>query len=372
MLARGEGVSPTLCSEGHMKRPPRGGWDGADQAKRAAEYQISYGHGLVRKHSAGWPDYVAVTTPSAYLSAERYLAKPPAGVGYVDLLDFGQLQAITDSLPDDVDLVVGIGAGRALDASKYVALKMELPLLIVPTVVSTGAIIHGFLARWEGRKLLGNAADWPWIDFEDLLVDYDLTLEAPTYLNTAGLGDVLCGYAGLAEWRRNSRLGVGPPWDADAAASALQHHDQIVREFPRTLDSKGGLTADSIRFIMTAVQERDERSLVHPAAPSGDHAFPIIIELANDKGWVHGELVALAAIIIAWQCEESPDLLISRLDRCQVRRRPSEMGMTYDELLRGLEAAPEHMRRQGLDSIMGRDPVTGRRFDLLWEFLETT
>ena len=153
--------APTLNSDSHMNRPPKGGWGGADRAKRAAEYEISYGHGLVRKHSSNWPDYVAVTTPSAYHSAKRYLARRPAGVGYVDLLDFGQLQAVTDSLPADVELVVGIGAGRALDASKYVALRMELPLLIVPTAVSTGAIIHGFLARWEGRRLLGSIADCP-------------------------------------------------------------------------------------------------------------------------------------------------------------------------------------------------------------------
>ena len=32
-----------------------------------------------------------------------------------------------------------------------------------------------------------------------VMVDDDLVLAAPYYLDTAGLGDVLCGYAAIAE-----------------------------------------------------------------------------------------------------------------------------------------------------------------------------
>ena len=354
-----------------MKKP-RGGWDNSGQAKPASGYDIRYGHGLLSEESSGWPSYLAVTTPSAYRTAKPYLAKEPAGVGHVDLLDYGQLQAITDSLPDDAELVVGLGGGRAIDASKYVALKKQLPLILAPSVVSTGAIIYGMLGRWEGRNILGGRDDWPWIDFEDILVDYDLVLEAPYYLNTAGLGDVLCGYAGMAEWRRNSRLGIGPTWDAGAAAEAIQHQSDVVEGFPATLGPNGSLTADTVRFIMTAVQERDDKGLSHPAASSGDHSFQLVVEPVNDKAWVHGELVALAAVIIAWQCEESPETLTSWLDTCLVRRRPSEMGMTAAELQKGLDAMPAHLMEQGKDSIMGREPVNGAQFDALWEFLETT
>ena len=114
-----------------MKRPS-GGWANAGQAKLASEYEIRYGHDLLRAESSGWPPYVAVTTPSAYRTAKPYLAREPAGVGHVGLLDYGQLQAITDSLPDDAELVVGLGGGRTLDTSKYVALKKQLPLILVP------------------------------------------------------------------------------------------------------------------------------------------------------------------------------------------------------------------------------------------------
>ena len=85
-----------------------------------------------------------------------------------------------------------------------------------------------------------------------MVIDYELVLEAPYYLNTAGLGDVLCGYAPIAEWRRNSRLGVGPPLGESAIADAVQHHDEVVVAFPRTLDADGRLTADRERLIANA------------------------------------------------------------------------------------------------------------------------
>ena len=354
---------------------PRGGWSDGPQAKPASEYAIKYGHGLLKQESSRWPRYTVVTTPSAYEAARPHLGRQPAGVGYARWLDWTHLQEITDGLPGDAELVVGLGGGTALDASKYVALKLQKPLVLVPTIVSTGAIIHGVFARWEGRKAVGDVASWPWFDFEDILVDYDVVLKAPDYLNTAGLGDVLCGYAALSEWRRNSRLGVGQPFDEDAVAVAVGHHRSIVAGFPPTLAKDGGLTAESVRFIMTAVQERDSKSLKHPAAPGGDHVFWIGLEEVNNKGWVHGEAVAMAAVVIAWHCGESPETLVGRLDTCKVRWRPGEIGISRDELRIGLEFAPGFMldpeNRRDVNSILRNDPLVGARFDALWAYLDS-
>lgn len=343
-------------------------------SKTAAEHDLRFGHGLLRRESADWPPYFAVTTPSAYGVAEKHLAREPEAVERARLLDWTHLQTIADATPDKAEIVVGIGGGVALDASKYVALAENLPLVIVPTIVSTGSIIHSIFAKWEGHATIGDSKQWPWLDFDHAVIDYDVVLEAPSYLNTAGLGDVLCGYAPMAEWRRNSRLGVGPPFDESAVDVAAGHFDQVRTGFPKTLDSSGGLTPDSVRFIVTAIQERDDKSLNHPAAPAADHAIWLAAEEINQKGWIHGEFVALGALMIAWHCEEDPDTLASALDVCRVRRRPTEMGVAREELRRALEYAPAFLSDEanGRDvrSILRLEPITGARFDALWQYLE--
>ena len=353
-----------------MKTAGRG-WTGA---KPASEYTIRYGHGLVRRESSGWPPYVVVSTPQACEAAKPYLAQNPAGVACAQWLDWSHLQEISDSLPDGAQLVIGLGGGRALDAAKYVALKKALRLILVPTIVSSGAIIHGHVPKWKGRKIIGPKHSWPWINADEILVDYDLVLTAPHYLNTAGLADILCGNASISEWRRNARLGTGPPFDKTTIARTLQHYRDIVDGFPRTLTAVGELSADSVHFIMTALQERDAKSFQHHAAPGGDHSFWLAMEQANNKGWVHGEMVALGAVIIAWHCEESPAIFISWLDACKVRRRPTEMGISREELQRGLEFAPRFLsdKESGFNvpSILRHEPIVGAKFERLWESLE--
>ena len=363
-----------LGSRGPMEKP-RGSWTGAGEARKAAEHDLRYGHGLLERESSEWPPYFAVSSPSAHGAASEYLGREPEAVEFARLLDWGHLQEITDRLPENVRLIVGIGGGVPLDGSKYVALKTGLPLVLVPTIVSTGAIIHSTFAKWDGHRTVGPGSTWPWIDFDHAVVDYDLVLDAPYYLNTAGLGDVLCGYSAFAEWRRNTRLGVGPPFDESAAATNWQHLNDIVTGFPPTLGPRGELTPESVRFILTAIQERDDKSLGHPAAPAADHTFWLGAEEINERSWIHGEFVALAALVIAWHCEERSEMLADWLDVCRVRRRPTEIGLSRDELLRAVEYAPAFLsdaaNGRDVNSILRTDPITGARFDALWEFLET-
>lgn len=337
-------------------------------SRPAREVDVRYGSGLVLRESVGWPPYLAVATQTPWRVVQPYLGRRPVGTGIVRYLDWDHLEAVCRCLPGDADLVVGIGGGVSLDASKYVALRKDLPLVLVPTIASTGAIVHGALAKWKGRTTVPPASEWPYCDAEHVLVDYELMLEAPEHLHTAGLGDILCGFAGVAEWRHEAARGRAPADYGRAVEPLLAWHRHLAEEFSRTLSGGGGMTAESVRFIVAGIQERDDRALVSPHAPGADHVLQLTIEQVCDRRLVHGEMTALGSVIVAWATEQHEEHL-DRLDRCRVRYRPADMGMTLDELRRSLEMLPADLAARGVDSILGREPVVGPTFDELWEFL---
>ncbi len=92
----------------------------------------------------------------------------------------------------------------------------------------------------------------------------------------------------------------------------------------------------------------------------------------NDTGYIHGEMVALGAAIIAWQCNEQPDTLIERLDKCHVRRWPTAMGLSREELRKGLKFVPDYMDEQNINTILRHKPVSEVQFEMLWDFLENS
>ena len=343
------------------------------EQRPARDYDIRFGHGLLKADSAKWGRYVVITTPSAWEAAKDELDHPPAGVGFNEWLDREHLIEVSDSLPDDVELVVGLGAGRALDHAKLVAHRKDVPLIQVPTVVSTGAIIHGFVADWDGRQIIGQLVV---VNCEYVLVDYDIVLKAPERLNTAGLGDVLCGYAGISEWRRSAALGKTEPVDPEVTGRAEELFEQIITDFPASLDEDGDMTPKSVEVIMNAVQDRDDAVVRDERAPGADHSFCFAIEIANDKYWIHGETCALGAVIIAWRTDQNPETLIGWLDSCKVLWRPSDLEITREEFGGAIEAWPKWMGdgtegKPASPSIVVQEPMTEEEIDACWEWLNS-
>ncbi|MEX1020297.1 MAG: iron-containing alcohol dehydrogenase [Litorilinea sp.] len=351
------------------------GWSHSSQAKSAAEIDIRYGHQLLAEASASWPRYLAITSPTAYRVAESYLATAPADVAYIRTLDVDYLQQVAEGLPNDAELVIGIGGGQALDAAKHMAVAKDLPLILVPTIVSTGAIIHGHCPGYSGNTIVGDRSSWVWADCEYVLIDYDLALEAPIHLHTAGLGDVLCGFSAIAEWRRNRQNSAAPIPEHPDLATLEQFFISIVDDFPPTLNAAGELTDDSVRFIMHTLQQRDLYRVRVDTAPSVDHAFLFALQEANNRTWIHGEIVAFATLIICWNCNENAPEFANWLDRCRVRRRPSQLDVSAEELQRGLAHLAASLAQRPdtpeYNSVMRAEPIDDTRFAQLWTFLES-
>ena len=73
--------------------------------------------------------------------------------------------------------------------------------------------------------------------------------------------------------------------------------------------------------------------------------------------------------MVAWATGQQEEL-IDRLERCRVRFRPTDIGITRDEFRQILEDSGPYLEGRGMDSIVAREPLVGERFEAIWDYLE--
>lgn len=100
--------------------------------------------------------------------------------------------------------VVGLGGGMALDHAKFCSWDLELPLILVPSILSVDAGYTRAIGVREGDrvKYVGDASG----SLRHIFVDYNLLQAAPPILNSAGAGDILSCFTALWDWVRCVQL----------------------------------------------------------------------------------------------------------------------------------------------------------------------
>jgi glycerol-1-phosphate dehydrogenase [NAD(P)+] len=213
-------------------------------------------------------------------------------------------QKITDSTQV---VIYAVGGGLAVDAAKYIANSLVMPLTCLPTALSVDA----FLTWASGVRHQGCIKYIETKAPERLVIDFDVIAVAPQHIRAAGICDVLSIATGLWDWEFAAECGKNPdgmeliPWVADAATAILDGALECA-------DAAGAGDDDGLKQLLDclALEVQLCNQIGHSRPEEGsEHYFAYSVENLMGKGLTHAELVGPGIILMAeFQGQETGDL----------------------------------------------------------------
>lgn len=110
------------------------------------------------------------------------------------------------------DAVCGIGGGKALDLAKFLAYRLDLPYIAVPTSLSN----DGFCSPQSSLTVNGKKSSLPARMPVGVVLDLDIVGQAPEPLWLSGVGDLVSKRTAVRDWKIAFHT-AGTPFDDLAA-----------------------------------------------------------------------------------------------------------------------------------------------------------
>ena len=215
----------------------------------------------------------------------------------------GNTEADMTTLAEDctAEVVYGIGGGLAMDTAKFVAATHHLPLIAVPTVLSTDA----FLTDATGVRENGCVRYLPTKTPDTVVIDMEVLCNAPASIRASGAADVLSIATALWDWQEAEKMGMNPtdhqltPQAADIAGALLQTLLENARDIGRGTPTGLKLLLDllcmEVQLCYLAGHSRLEEGSEHYFA----YAIEDRLAPTNAKTFLHGELVGLGILLMS-------------------------------------------------------------------------
>lgn len=235
-----------------------------------------------------------------------------------------------------LEVVYSVGGGLTADAAKYIAAKLNLPLVVLPTALSVDA----FLTAASGIRRDGCVIYVETKPPENLILDLDVISAAPESIRAAGITDVLSIATGSWDWKFAHERGKNPagmefiPWVYDNAQSILDGALDCAEAAGRG-DHDGLKTL----FDCLALEVQLCNQVGHARPEEGsEHYFAYAVENEMGHGLPHGDLVGPGILLFARLQGQDTARLEKALRACHIPLNNIPQEMTD----RTLKVLPEY------------------------------
>lgn len=313
---------------------------------RAREPHLERGRGIVVRALGQTTSFALVTQPEPLALLPFGTVATARSIHHVTSLDHDSLVALAGEVAQ-VDVIVGLGGGMALDAAKAVAWQRAVPLWMCPTAVSVDAWVTNTIAVRDR----GSVSYQGFVAADRILLDHDLIAGAPRRLNRAGIGDVVSIHTALADWRSGGPYAA--TWDAAVAETAAE----VLADLVAAIDEVRRVSERGINAIALAHATINRLCLDvgHSQMEEGsEHYLAYALEMATGRSFVHGQLVGLGTVVVAWLQDNDPARVARWLDDAGVEWRPAALGLDLSVIDAALAGLPGFVADHGYPGVFRR------------------
>jgi glycerol-1-phosphate dehydrogenase [NAD(P)+] len=191
--------------------------------------------------------------------------------------------------PGNVDAVIGVGGGKALDVAKYIAFLLRLPYFSVPTSLSN----DGFCSPQSSLTVENRRRAVPSSIPFGVVLDTAVCLNAPETLWHSGVGDLVSKFTAITDWKMAFHA-TGAHFDDFAALLS----DASVYQFMARPDRD----SEGMRLLGTALLLNGiSMSICGSSRPASgsEHLISHALDSLGKRPRLHGLQVGVATYLMS-------------------------------------------------------------------------
>lgn len=237
------------------------------------------------------------------------------------------------------DAVVAVGGGRVLDVAKLAAARAGLTVIAVPTQLSHDGISSPVAVVPDESGATQSLAAIP---PRSIYLSMPTLVKAPVASVRAGLGDLMANPLALRDWALAAERGLASvdqrAWDLSAQSfemvqDYLTHDSQEVATDQRFLRHLAdALVLSGMSMIVSGTSR---------PASGGEHEISHAVDTIFGGRALHGAQVAFGCIISVALYGDDVAAFRRQLARVGLLHHRRQLGLTEDDVVRVLLAAPE-------------------------------
>jgi glycerol-1-phosphate dehydrogenase [NAD(P)+] len=112
-------------------------------------------------------------------------------------IKFEEISIKAFEISNDVEALIGVGGGKAIDAVKYMSFLKKVPFISIPTSTSN----DGFSSAGASLLVNGRRMSLPAKTPYGIIVDIDVIKGAPEKFIFSGIGDLVSNITALYDWK---------------------------------------------------------------------------------------------------------------------------------------------------------------------------